>query len=156
MVAAAVLDAQAQRGDLGGADIDAGLVRADMDLTTELLEAVTRTADLRGKGLKLETFLAQQDAFDKLLPPVETFMRAFYDPSGRKAAGAPNIADKIKFYAQEARKVSAGEGLDLGLAPVSARDIQALAAQRGSNRGQAGNSEDLFAGPGNYEYAPAL
>lgn len=137
------------------ADIDAGLVRADMDLTTELLEAVTRTADLRGKGLKLETFLAQQDAFDKLLPPVETFMRAFYDPSGRKAAGAPNIADKIKFYAQEARKVSAGEGLDLGLAPVSARDIQALAAQRGSNRGQAGNSEDLFAGPGNSSRASA-
>lgn len=130
------------------ADVDAGSVRADVDFTTELLEAVTRTADLRGKGLNLETFLAQQDAFDRISSPVEGFMRWFYDASGRKAAGAPNIAEKLKFYAQEARKVSAGDGLDLGLAPVSARDIQALAAQRGSNRGQAGASEDLFASSG--------
>lgn len=130
------------------ADVDAGSVRADVDFTAELLEAVTRTADLRGKGLKLETFLAQQDAFDRLSAPVEAFMRWFYDASGRKAAGAPTIAEKLKFYAQEARKVSAGDGLDLGLAPVSARDIQALAAQRGSNRGQAGDPQDLFAGGG--------
>jgi hypothetical protein len=130
------------------ADVDAGNVRADVDFTAELLEAVTRTADLRGKGLKLDTFLAQQDAFDKVSPPVEAFMRWFYDPAGRRAAGAPAIADKIKFYAQEARKVSADGGLDLGLAPVSARDIQALAAQRGSPNGQARNSEDLFASGG--------
>lgn len=130
------------------ADVDAGTVRADVDFTAELLEAVTRTADLRGKGLKLDTFLAQQDAFDRISAPVEGFMRWFYDASGRKAAGAQGIAEKLKFYAQEARKVSAGEGLDLGLAPVSARDIQALAAQRGSTSAKAGDSQDLFAGSG--------
>lgn len=130
------------------ADVDTGNVRADVDFTAELLEAVTRTADLRGKGLKLETFLAQQDAFDRLSAPVEAFMRWFYDGAGRRAASAQTIAEKLKFYAQEARKVSAGEGLDLGLAPVSARDIQALASQRGSDRGQAASSPDLFNGGG--------
>lgn len=106
-------------------DIAAGRVRADIDLTPELLEAVQRTADLRAKGTKLSEFLAQQDAFDKVSAPVEAWMRLFYDAKGNRAAGAQRIAEALKFYAEEARKVSAEAGLDLGLAPVHATDIQA-------------------------------
>ncbi|WP_128947136.1 LPD38 domain-containing protein [Bradyrhizobium zhanjiangense] len=114
------------------AEIEAGLVRGDMDLTPELLEAVQRTADLRAKGTKLQSHLDQQDAFDRLSEPVEAFMRMFYDPSGRRAAAGQRISDALRFYAEEARKVTADAGLDLGLVPVTARDVQKLAAGKGA------------------------
>ena len=113
------------------ADIEAGRVRADVDMTAELLEAVRRTADLRSKGVRLSDHLAQQDAFDRLSPAVENWMRMFYDPAGRRAAGAARIIEALKTYATEARKVSAERGLDLGLAPVTPAELQRLAAQRG-------------------------
>ncbi|WP_375408501.1 LPD38 domain-containing protein [uncultured Methylobacterium sp.] len=113
-------------------DIKSGLVRPDMDVTPALLEAVTRTADLRAKGQKLDTFLSQQDAFDRLDPMVEDFMRMFYDTKGRRAAGAPVVAERLKAYAAEAKKVSADGGLDLGMAPVSVPELMAFAAQKGT------------------------
>ena len=118
------------------ADVEAGRVRADVDLTPALVEAVSRTADLRARGVKLEAYLAQQDAFDRLTTPVETFMRIFYDPAGRRAANAPRIADALRFYAEEARKVTAEAGLDLGLPEVTALDIQRTALRRNANAGQ--------------------
>jgi cytochrome c2 len=140
------------------ADIEAGRVRGDVDLTHELLEAVQRTADLRAKGIKLADHLAQQDAFHRLSPAVEEWMRMFYDPAGRRAAGAARIAEGLKkTYAIEARKVSAEQGLDLGLAPTSAADIQRLAIERsrgGSDqsgillRGGAGDGANAAAGGG--------
>ncbi|MGY4294606.1 polyhydroxyalkanoate synthesis regulator phasin [Bradyrhizobium sp. i1.4.4] len=114
------------------AEIETGTVRPDMDLTPELLEAVQRTADLRAKGVKLQSLLDQQDAFDRLREPVEAFMRMFYDPSGRRAAAGQRISDALRFYAEEARKVTADAGLDLGLVPVTARDVQKLAAGKGA------------------------
>lgn len=131
-------------------DIASGLVRADIDLTPELLEAVQRTADLRAKGIKLRDFLDQQDAFDKVSAPVEAWMRLFYDPSGTRAAGAQRIADALTFYAEEARKVSAEKGLDLGLAPVTSADIQASALANAGDMGgaNAAQKDVLASGPG--------
>lgn len=127
------------------ADVEAGRVRADVDLTPELMEAVTRTADLRAKGLKLDTFLAQQDAFDRITSPVEAFMRMFYNDTGRRAAGSPVIAERIKFYAQEARKVSNDAGLGFDLPAVRAEDIQVLAAKKGRDeRAATANQKDIF------------
>ena len=74
-------------------------------MTPALLEAVHRTADLRAKGQKLHTHLAQQDA-DRLDETVERWMRMFYDPAGGGAAGAPVMSERLKAYATEARKVS--------------------------------------------------
>lgn len=116
-------------------DVEAGLVRADIEQTGALVEAVTRTAELRGKGQKLDTFLAQQDAFERVSPVVEDFMRMFYDPTGRRAAGANRISDALRFYAEEGRKVSDG-GFDLGLPPVTAADLQRLAREKASGSGQ--------------------
>jgi ddrB-like ParB superfamily domain len=139
-------------------EIEAGRVRADIDLTPELIEAVGRTADLRAKGVKLDSYLAQQDAFDRLAEPVETFMRMFFDPKGRRAAGGQRIADALRFYAEEGSKVSADGGLDLGMVPVTARDIQKLAVEKGAQGyGRRADEGGLFlaGGPGSGEGGPA-
>ncbi|WP_375460019.1 LPD38 domain-containing protein [uncultured Enterovirga sp.] len=120
------------------ADIEGGRVRGDVDLTTSLVEAVSRTADLRTQGQKLDAFFAQQDAFDRVPETVEAWMRMFYDPSGRRAAGGPRIAEGLRAYATEARKVTADAGLDLGLEPVRPGDLQRLATDRA--RGDAGEA----------------
>lgn len=112
------------------ADVQAGRVRADIDVTADLVQAVERTAEIRSRGEKLETFLAQQDAFDRLPAEVEGFMRMFYDPKGRRAASAQRITDALRFYAQEAAKVTAEKGLGLDLLPVAASDIQRVAIER--------------------------
>lgn len=131
-------------------DIESGAVRRDMDITPDLVQAVRRTADIRSRGEKLENYLNQRDAFDKMPEAVEGFMRLFYDPKGR-AASSQKIAEAVKYYAQEASKAEAGEGLALGLVPVAPRDIIKLAQdkeweghgeQEGiSNRGGVGNGE---------------
>lgn len=126
------------------ADVEFGLVRPDMDLTAELMESVSRTADLRSKGVKLDSFLAQQDAFDKLNPIVEAWMRMFYNATGRRAASAADIAERFKFYAEEARKVSADAGLGFDLPEVRAEDVQALAAQKGKENAGSADQANLF------------
>ncbi len=139
------------------ADVDAGHVHAEVDLTKELIEAVRRTADLRSSGVKFENFLAQQDAFDRLSNPVEKWMRMFYNENkkgGFRAAASGAIAERLKFYAEEARKVTAEEGLSLGLAPVTSSDLQNAAAKKGlkddAGEGQGGLFEPSGArnGPG--------
>jgi hypothetical protein len=129
------------------ADVAAAIVRADMDQTAALIEAVTRTADIRAKGMKLDTFLAQQDAFDRVSPVVEDFMRMFYDPAGRRAAGANRITEALTFFAEEARKVTDG-GLDLGLAPVAVSDLQRLAREKASGARPAEGTLFLRSSPG--------
>jgi hypothetical protein len=96
------------------ADIEAGRVRADIDETDALMQAVKKTADLRASGRKLNEYLAQQVAFDKLPTAVEGGMRMFYDASGKRAARASNIANGLRYYAEEAGKVTSDPGLDLG------------------------------------------
>lgn len=113
------------------AEIDAGAVRADVDQTAALMEAVRRTADLRSRKMTLDAFLRQQDAFDVLPPEVQAWMAMFYQADGKRAAGKDAIAERLRYYAQEARKVSADEGLFLDIAPVRAADLQAAAAKRG-------------------------
>ena len=130
-------------------DVAAGRVRADMDVTPDLMEAVKRTAKIRGEGQKLDTYLDQADAFNKIPDIVEGFMRMFYDPQGRRALGGKRISDALGFYAEEARKAVTDKGLDLGLVPVEPRDIQKIAREKGwenygeevSDRGGAGYGE---------------
>jgi predicted kinase len=124
------------------AGVESGTVRRDVDLTPDLIEAVKRTADIRAKGHKLNDYLAQQDAFDKLPDTVESFMRNFYDPKGRRAASAERIKDMLRFYADEASKVSADKGLDLGLVKVEPRDILSLAQKKGWSDGRQGRDAE--------------
>jgi hypothetical protein len=128
------------------AGIEAGSVRRDVDATPDLIEAVRRTADIRAKGQKLNEYLAQIDAFDKLPDTVEGFMRNFYDPKGRRGASAERIRDALRFYADEASKVSADKGLDLGLVKVEPRDILRLAQKKGWEGLPVGRPEEPDAG----------
>jgi hypothetical protein len=116
------------------ADVAAGLVRADLDITPDLMAAVEKTVWLRQTGQKLNDFLAQQDAFERLSPEVERLMAIFYNPQGTRAAGVDRITGAIRFYAREARKVSADAGLDLGLAPVQSSDLLSAALDQGAGR----------------------
>jgi hypothetical protein len=128
------------------AGIESGAVRRDVEATPDLLEAVKRTADIRAKGQKFNEYLAQIDAFDKLPDTVEGFMRSFYDPKGRRAASAERIRDALRFYADEASKVSADKGLDLGLVKVEPRDILRLAQKKGWEGLPIGRPEEPDAG----------
>lgn len=94
-------------------------------------------------ALKLAQFLAQQDAFDVLDKHFEAWMRMFYNDSGTRAASAQDIAERLGFFAQEARKVSSQSGLDLDLPAVRAEDLQALAAQKGK-KVEKDNQGNLF------------
>ena len=88
------------------ADIEAGHVRPDVDTTADLMQAVKQTADIRARGQKLQEFLAQEDAFDKLPPQVELWMRMFYDPFRKCTAAAPRIAKRLRLYVEEATIIS--------------------------------------------------
>jgi hypothetical protein len=105
------------------ASIAAGHVPAELDATKDLLDAVNRTAAIRGKGVSLADARAQGDAFSKQTPESQLFQRMFYAADGEHAAPAGQVTSALRNYAQEAMKADAAPGLDLGLAPVTARDI---------------------------------
>lgn len=122
------------------AEIAAARVPSRMDRTPALMEAVTRTSDLRSKGIKLQDALDQIDAFAPIGREVEAFMQMFY-VEGR-AASAERVAKALRFYADEAKKVSSEMGLDLGLAPVQPREL--LDAARSRQAGDTGRQPDLL------------
>jgi transcriptional regulator with XRE-family HTH domain len=93
------------------AGIEAGRVPADVDATDDLIAAVKRTADMRVKGQKLGDYLSQIDAFDPLTMPVEFWMHIFYDPTSKRALSSRPIAEGIRYYAEQAAKVSAKMGI---------------------------------------------
>jgi transcriptional regulator with XRE-family HTH domain len=106
------------------AEVDAGRVRADLDLTSELMEAVRHIVEIRARGQNLEDYLLQRDAFDHLSDPVEAFVRMFYDGHRRQAAGPSQIAERLRFYVEEALIVNNDPRLDSGtLDRVSSREI---------------------------------
>lgn len=129
------------------ADIDAGTVRPDMDITPALMEAVERAADLRAKGVKLADFFAQMDAFDTVSRPVELFLRMFYGPGGKQAASTARMIDALRFYVEEARKVSTDAGLDLGMPPVESAQLQQQALAKGTGTYGSGQQDSFFTRP---------
>jgi hypothetical protein len=123
------------------ADVAAGLIKPELDLTKDLVEAVKRTADLRRKGISLDTFLRQMDAFDRPSAETETFMRWFYNGNLKRAASAADIADSLRVYATEARKVTEG-GFDFGTPKVGPRDVQDVATRK--RLGDTTSQGDIF------------
>ena len=103
--------------------VKSGAVPKELDITPDLLDAVQRTAQIRGKGVGLGDSLAQADAFTKQSPESEAIQRMFYAADGERAASAASVSDRLRYYAQEAAKVDAAPGLDFGMQPVTALDI---------------------------------
>jgi hypothetical protein len=85
--------------------VKAVLSIADLDVTDALMDAVKQTADIRARGQKLQEFLAQEE-FDKLPVGVENWMRMFYDPFRKRTAAAARIAERLRFYVDEAAIVT--------------------------------------------------
>lgn len=112
------------------ARIASGEVPAALDVTRDLVDAVSRTARIRGKGVSLAESQAQADAFAKQSPESEALQRLFYQSDGKTAQSSAQIGNALRHYAQEASKVNAAPGLDLGMAPVSAADVLKTAAGR--------------------------
>ena len=69
-------------------------------------------------------------AFERPSRAVEDFMQAFYDPKTRRAASALKIADELRFFAQEASKVTRETGLNLGMTPIDAEQITRALRER--------------------------
>lgn len=88
------------------AEIEIGTMRRDLDLTPAIMQAVQNIVDIRARGQKLYDFLAQRDALDNLEDPVDSWMRSFYDTHRKKVANASQIADALRFYVDEAAKVT--------------------------------------------------
>lgn len=105
------------------ASVAAGQVPKELDATKDLLDAVSRTARLRAKGISLADSQAQGEAFGKQTPESSLFQRMFYAADGEKAAPPGQVTSALRNYAQEAMKADAAPGLDLGLPPVTARAI---------------------------------
>lgn len=112
------------------AGVAAGNVPKELDATTHLLDAVERTAKIRGKGTPLAEGLAQSDAFAAQSAESEAFMRLFYSADGKSAAPGAQVGTALRDYAQQAAKVDAAPGLGLGLEPVTARDILAVTSKK--------------------------
>ncbi|MFA6267866.1 MAG: hypothetical protein WC670_19385, partial [Pseudolabrys sp.] len=110
--------------------IAAGRVPAELDATGDLLDAVSRTARIRAKGIGLADSRAQADAFTQQSPESELIQRMFYAADGEKAAPASQVASALRNYAQEASKVDAAPGLGLGLPPVTKADILSSTAAK--------------------------
>ena len=94
-----------------------------------LIDAVNRISEMRDKGIKLETYLSQADAFNPIQPMTEKFMRLFYSEKAR-ALGRDKISDGLNYYATEALKINPEPALGFGLPPVTPMDLIDAAIKR--------------------------
>ena len=103
-----------------------------------LIDAVNRISQMRDKGIKLETYLSQVDAFNPIQPMTEKFMRLFYSEKAR-ALGRDKISDGLNYYATEALKIDPEPALGFGLPPITPMDLIDAAIKRaqGTVEGQA-------------------
>lgn len=108
--------------------VASGSIAKEMDITADMLDAVSRTARIRARGAGLADSMAQGDAFNKQSSTSEQLMRLFYDADGRRAASSSQVSQALRYYAQEAAKVEASPGLMLGLEAIKPGDILDLAA----------------------------
>lgn len=108
------------------ADIDAGVVSPDMDITPFVLEAVRlimQARDIAGRGGPiaeiLEELLADEDLLLGALSPLTQALVRKFMPKGRQAPAA-KVAQFLKDYANEARKAGRTGG---ALEPVGPIDV---------------------------------
>lgn len=115
------------------ADVAAGILRPDVDITPFVLDAmrlIGNARDLASRGEinlsgAIEEMLADVDLLAGALSPLTVaLVRKFW--RGGKAAPADKIADFLKRYANEARKVARAEAGLFGEAPGPAQILRSL------------------------------
>lgn len=106
------------------ADVASGAVKADLDPTKPLMEAVRKIADLRNKGSNPAQYFAQADAFDDLSPDAASWIRALYGDDLRRPLSRDKMTALLNAYADEAAKHAPGGLFD---DPTTASDVLAVA-----------------------------
>lgn len=123
------------------AAIAQGEIPAEFDPTADITAAVQFISDVRERGDKIHDALAQIDAFDPMPPEVEAWVRIFTKDNGQPASQQA-VSDALRWYAEEAKKVTAG-GIDLGGPSVTPSTLRAGAGEitRGERQKRAGQAE---------------
>jgi hypothetical protein len=104
------------------AEIEAGRVPPEFNVSQDLVRAVELVSQARERGQQVRDVLTQQDAFNPISPQVEQFVRAFHNEGMTRPLGRPQVADVLRRYATEAARQSAGGDL-LGGAKASPADV---------------------------------
>lgn len=86
------------------ADVRAGRVKPEFDITKQIVAAAQRVSQARDNGETIQQALAQIDAFNPMDPVTERLIRAFYTSDLSRAAGREKIADTLRAYAQQAQQ----------------------------------------------------
>ena len=125
-ISRAMLDAAPRFAKLK-ADIAAGEVNSQFDISAKVTEAARKISDLRNRGVKPRDFFAQQDAFNQVDPDVEALIRAFYNEELTRAKSQRIMSDVLKFYTEEAAQKKQGGFFEDTTTP---RDVIELARRK--------------------------
>lgn len=93
------------------AEVKAGRVKPEFDITDRAVEAARIASDLRVRGQTPQEFINQTDAFNPLDPITERLIRAFYNPQLTRAASRDGISNVLSRYVADARRQTTDAGL---------------------------------------------
>jgi hypothetical protein len=93
-------------------EIAQGLVREDMDITSQMMEAIHFVEKARQEGTKIANALAQIDALNPIDPVVDRLIRQFYNPQLTRANSSLRIAQMLQSIVDAAREKRTGGFLE--------------------------------------------
>lgn len=121
-----------------------GSIPSDLDVTSNLIEAVHLVQKARNEKRKLIELVAQDDIFEgELDQTTKDFLSIFY--RGEKylqARSREKVADALNYYANQAQKVQPGENL-FGDLPKSESDLIRETYERQQNQ-ETDKQQDIF------------
>ena len=83
------------------ADIAAGDVRSEFDVSQQITDAAKLISDLRSRNIKPRDYYDQQDAFSDADPIVEAIVRSLYNDDLTRAKSQKFMRDVLEFYVEE-------------------------------------------------------
>ena len=102
----------------------AGQKRTDLDLTPLLIKGLQVLSEIRAKGITLDDYAAQSDAFNPVDREAVAAARLFVKDGTGRLASTPEIRNRLRAVAQKAEDVANGGGDDLfGAGPKTPGEI---------------------------------
>ena len=83
------------------AEISAGRVSSEFDITDNVTDVANKISNARKNGVKVAELLAQQDAFTRMDPITEALIKAFYNDQLTRAKSQKFMTDVLRFYTQK-------------------------------------------------------
>ena len=80
------------------AEISAGRVSSEFDITDNVTDVANKISNARKNGVKVAELLAQQDAFTRMDPITEALIKAFYNDQLTRAKSQKFMTDVLRFY----------------------------------------------------------